>query len=78
MGGPSLSSTSRPDDYGGYGKLGELSFLRHSSVHQGMDTRRGLVDDLEMWDSTARRREFVKYSSMESTDEKYLSSNATE
>jgi hypothetical protein len=34
--------------------------------------------DPGMWDATAERREFVKYPTMESTDENTTSSNATE
>jgi hypothetical protein len=51
---------------------------RHSSVHEGTGTRWGIVDDLGMLDAAAWRRQFVKDSTMESTDENSLSSNATD
>jgi hypothetical protein len=51
---------------------------RHTSIHQGTGTRRGLVDDLGMLDAAAWRRQFVKDFTMESTDENSLSSNVTD
>jgi hypothetical protein len=51
---------------------------RQSSVQKETGTRRGLVHDLGMLDAAAWRRQFVKDSTMESTDKNSLSSNVTD